>query len=80
MALVTLRNDFHNTSVTIRCDTLSHIHHTVTIRPSRSQIERARKSLCGISGCECSGCMGTRGRQTHNGKLLEIDFGRLYTN
>lgn len=51
--IITLTNDFHNTSVNLRAnmgDTLS-----------ASQVRRARNSLCGNSDCTCSGDLGTRG-------------------
>jgi len=51
---ITLKNDFHNTSVTLR------------LRgnyPTASQVKRAKKVLCGISGCTCSNVMGMRGQQ-----------------
>ena len=71
---ITLTNDFHNTSVSLRS------------RGSRSsqwlsarQVQRARKMLCGHADCRCSGIAGTRGQQsirldmlygTRTGKLL----------
>lgn len=73
MKSVTLTNDFHNTSVRIRCEVLSHIHNEAMIYPTAGQIAKAKKALCGISGCTCSGDDGTRGRQEHNGKRLIVD-------
>lgn len=80
MQLVTITNDFHNSSVTLRCDVLSHIYGEATIRPSREQIKRAKRELCGIAGCECSGADGHRGPQRHNGKRLVIDCSSLYAD
>ena len=78
MARVTLTNDFHNTSTTLICETLSHIWNEVTIYPSVSQISRAKKSLCCIDGCTCSDDAGTRGRQEHNGKRLIVDISAMF--
>lgn len=78
MSRVTLTNDFHNTSTTLICETLSHIYGEVTIRPSVNQIRRAKKALCGISGCTCSDDAGCRGPQQHNGKRLVVDMSSLY--
>lgn len=79
MPNVILTNDFHNTSVVLRCETLSHICNEVSIRPNRSQIKRSKKALCGLADCTCSGDDGTRGIQRHNGKCLIVDLSALYT-
>ena len=78
MANVELANDFHGTTCTIRCEVLSHIYHTATIRPNLAQIKRAKKALCGIAGCTCSGDAGTRGPQSYNGKQLEVCLDAVY--
>ena len=78
MANVTLRNDFHNTSVVLRCETLSHMFGEVTIRPTVSQIRKSKKSLCGIAGCTCSNDCGIRGPQNHNGKRLVVDLSEVF--
>lgn len=70
MANVTLRNDFHNSECTIRTEVLSHIYHTSTVYPTRSQIETANRKLCGIQGCTCG---GIRGPQEYRGKRLIVD-------
>ncbi len=80
MTNVTLTNDFHGTEVTIRTEVLSHIWHTSTIRPTLGQIKRAKRVLCGIDGCTCSGDLGTRGPQELNGKRLEVVLDALYCN
>jgi len=51
---ITLSNDFHNTEVTVLVK---------DNRLTNRQIDRARRALCGIAGCTCSGATGTRGRQ-----------------
>ena len=50
---ITLINDFHNTDV--------------TLRPrggwlSKDQVRRARRMLCGVTGCTCGGNAGERGK------------------
>jgi hypothetical protein len=53
--MITLLNDFHNTSAIVR------------LRPhgwlSHSQIKRIRSKLCGVRGCTCSNRLGMRGPQ-----------------
>lgn len=70
---VTLTNDFHNSSVTLLCEVLQHIHSEYTIYPTPSQIRRAKRVLCGVDGCECSGVCGIRGKQVFRGKPLIVD-------
>ena len=78
MRTITLTNDFHNTSVNVRCEVLSHIHNVATAYPSLNQIKKAKKALCGIDGCTCSGDAGTRGRQEIDGIKLEINLDAMY--
>lgn len=54
IATITLRNDFHNTEVNTR------IRDT---RLTRRQLDRIRRSLCGIKGCTCGDSLGSRGPQ-----------------
>lgn len=54
MNTITLYNDFHSTSVNLKMKSAF---------PTKSQVKRAKKTLCGISGCTCSGIMGMRGAQ-----------------
>lgn len=58
--MITITNDFHNSSVTLRVNLGQWL--------SKSQIQRARNTLCGISGCTCGGNLSERGRQA-----VEID-------
>jgi len=51
---LTLRNDFHNRTVILRC---------ADYRLSKQQVSRARRELCGIAGCTCGSVAGTRGTQ-----------------
>lgn len=62
--LVTLINDFHNTSATIRVDSFPH-------QLTDAQHRRVMRLLCGMSDCRC----GTiRGPQYHNEHRLRIDW------
>ncbi len=79
METYTIRNDFHGTSVDVRCEGLSHICGEVVIRPNRRQLARMKKTLCGIKGCQCSGDDGRRGNSfTKDGKRIVIDTSALY--
>lgn len=53
--MITVYNDFHNTSVSLRAD--------IGAELTASQIRRARKELCGQDGCRCGGPLGERGPQ-----------------
>lgn len=78
MRTYTIRNDFHNSEVRIRCEGVSHIHGECTIRPNRRQLQRIRRELCGIADCTCG---GMRGRQrTDDGKSLIVDASAEYTD
>jgi len=75
MALITLTNDFHHSSVNLRCEVLSRIHNVATAYPNAAQIKRAKKALCGVDGCCCSNAAGIRGRQeTSCGKQLGVNL------
>jgi hypothetical protein len=78
MQLVTLTNDFHNSSVVLRCEVLQHIHNELTIYPTVHQIKRSKRKLCGIPGCTCSNDCGIRGKQQHNGKPLVVDISAIF--
>lgn len=66
MNTYTLVNDFHGTSVNVRCAGVQHIWNEVEITLSENQTKRAKKALCGIAGCTCSNAAGMRGAQTHH--------------
>ena len=55
-ATITLHNDFHRTRVDLRITLPDGIL-------SARQARRARRVLCGITGCTCSGPLGIRGPQ-----------------
>ena len=50
-----LRNDFHNTSTTIRVEAGELL--------SRRRVRAIEHRLCGIGGCTCSDDLGIRGAQ-----------------
>jgi hypothetical protein len=58
MEKITLRNDFHDTKINLipNGDQLS-----------AQQIKRAKRTLCPVKGCCCSGFDGTRGPQEIGG-------------
>jgi hypothetical protein len=60
MNTITLRNDFHNSEVTLRAVAGQEL--------SLLQVLRARRILCGIKGCTCGGNLGERGQQA-----VEVD-------
>lgn len=60
---ITIKNDFHDTSVNLR---------VVLGQPlTANQIRRAWKKLCGDNDCVCGGRIGERGKQD-----VEIEYGR----
>lgn len=66
--MITIRNDFHNTEVSICAN--------IGDQLTESQTKRARNELCGISGCTCGGPIGERGPQ--DGFFIEqIDIDRV---
>lgn len=75
--LVTLTNDFHNSSVTLRAEAepCSYLPETrLIVHLTEFQTRKASKKLCGISGCRCSfNDAGTRGAQfADDGKIIYI--------
>ena len=54
--IITLTNDFHNTTVRLGVP-------SIPCELTISQVRRARRHLCGVAGCTCSGILGTRGVQ-----------------
>ena len=53
--MITIKNDYHDTTITLRAN----IGDTLT--PSR--VRRIQRLLCGIDDCKCGGVAGERGRQ-----------------
>ncbi|MFZ6755745.1 hypothetical protein ACO0K9_00880 [Undibacterium sp. Ji50W] len=54
MTIITLKNDFHNTEVTLRMKSSC---------PTEAQVKKSWNTLCGIKGCTCGNVMGMRGPQ-----------------
>jgi len=77
---IILKNDFHNSSVTLNCGkVLSHIHSVSTAYLTVYQIRKAKSALCGIPDCTCSGDAGLRGPQQLDGKKLEVNLDAIYS-
>ena len=55
----TLVNEFHNTTITLRAKTTKN---NGIYFISANQVKKAKKTLCGIPGCLCSGELGTQGK------------------
>ena len=62
--MITLFNDFHQTQVNLRPVPLEGDDGTIG-KLSENQIKRARRILCGISGCICGNDLGMRGPQNY---------------
>ena len=56
---LTLHNDWHNTSVTLRLGYMTGVGYYANKR----QVARARAILCPVPTCKCGGNMGERGVQ-----------------
>lgn len=62
--LVTISNDFHNTSTRTKQGRKTHL-----------QALAVKRRLCGVKGCTCSGSVGERGKQIQpDGTRLLIDY------
>ncbi len=55
MKTITLENNFHKSFITLRPHKGG--------RLSAGQVKRAKKTLCGVACCTCSGALGARGPQ-----------------
>lgn len=53
---ITLTNEFHNSAVNVRATIDAAGRATLT----KSQVDSARRTLCGISGCICGDVAGCR--------------------
>jgi len=62
MKKITLTNDFHNIEVTLRIEELEG---AAIGKLSANQVKKARRELCGMSDCTCSGDTGCRGNQQY---------------
>ena len=57
----TLTNNFHNTEATISPVEIKEGRFAGYHKVSRATMMRARRTLCGVSGCQCGGQFGERG-------------------
>ncbi len=64
MMTITLRNDFHNTTVDLRAASLPH-----TLTPSQER--RVLRVLCGVTGCTCGGVRGPQ--RGPDGRRLTVE-------
>jgi hypothetical protein len=74
--VITLTNDFHNTSATVRPAPIADGRYAGLHKISRRTTQRLQAELCGVAGCMCSGNFGERG-----GPLLHVvneDYDRNY--
>lgn len=53
MPLITLTNDFHQTTTRVRCTSWGDL--------SAAQVRQVRLDLCGAHDCPCGDALGTRG-------------------
>ena len=67
MTAITLTNDFHNTSVSLRPKAAR----SGALYISAGQVRKARRTLCGISGCECGDAAGCRPAQVEDSGSLD---------
>lgn len=59
---ITLKNDFHNSEVSIRQRKIAEGRFLGNYLITRSQALRSRRILCGVSDCTCGGNFGERMR------------------
>lgn len=65
---ITIRNDFHHTETTVRVP-------CATRRLTRRQVQRVRRTLCGIADCRCGGVLGERGPQEQRWVAVPVEGG-----
>lgn len=75
---VTLSNDFHKSSVSIRVDADKLRNPGTGVYLSASQYAKVRRELCGIRGCTCGTIRGPQA--TDDGRSLDIEQDRLGTS
>lgn len=76
MTTITLTNDFHNTSATVRPSLIKDGRFAGYHKISRKTALRLRNELCGISGCSCGGNFGERGGAHID--VINEDYDRNY--
>lgn len=62
LPVITITNNFHNTSTAIRAKSGDVL--------SLRKCNRIKSRLCGIAGCTCSGPLGERGKQNFSYELV----------
>lgn len=70
---VTIRNNFHNTEVTLEAKNIT-LEKTTEYYLSPAQVDKAKRELCGLRGCTCSGVLGQRGPQNWSGEQIYHGF------
>jgi len=60
MTKITLKNNFHNSEIILNAK-----EKFEGLFISEGQMKKAKKTLCGIRGCECSNDFGVRGKQDY---------------
>ncbi len=63
---IRLSNDFHGSEVVARAKVICESGQLIICELSARQVKHVQQKLCGVSGCSCSGDLGTRGRQYYN--------------
>jgi len=69
MPTLELRNDFHNTSTTVRATVTDLGGGELCVFMSDRQFAQVCKRLCGIPKCTCG---GVRGPQQHEGQAIAL--------
>ena len=73
---ITLTNEFHNTSATVRPVAITEGRFAGLHKVSRKTALRLRSELCGVSGCTCGGNFGERGGVVF--AVVNEDYDRNY--
>lgn len=63
---IRLSNDFHGSEAIARARVIRESGKVITCELSARQVKTVQQKLCGVSGCSCSGYLGTRGSQDYN--------------
>jgi hypothetical protein len=76
-----LKNDYHNTQVTLRVEHNGKIEIDDVIELTAGQIKKTQKLLCGIAECLCAGDLGTRGNwHDLDGEEVKLQEEIFYNN
>ena len=78
---IRLSNDFHGSEAIARARVIRESGQVITCKLSARQVKNVQQKLCGVSGCRCSGYLGTRGSQYYNDRDVNQDgSATLYYN